>query len=187
MNKGFIRVAAAIPELRVADCAYNVSKIGELVRRSETEKTQIVCFPELSVTGYTCADLFQQQQLLADAEKALYELQMLTFPTTSVVIVGMPIRFQHQLFNTAVVLQGGQILGIVPKTHIPNQNEFYEKRWFASGASISGQSILLAGKEVPFGTDLLFLMVNFRLPLKYAKIFGCRFLRVHNTVCMVRM
>ena len=117
MNNGFIRVAAAIPELRVADCAFNVDRMADLVRKGEEEKVQVICFPELSVTGYTCADLFQQQQLLQDAQKALNELQLLTFSTTAVIIVGMPVRFQSNLYNTAVVLQGGHILGVVPKTH----------------------------------------------------------------------
>ena len=124
MNNGFIRVAAAIPEIRVADCAFNVARIADLVRKGEEEKVQVICFPELSVTGYTCADLFQQQQLLLNAQKALNELQLLTFSTTAVIIVGMPVRVQSNLYNTAVVLQGGHILGIVPKTHLPNNNEF---------------------------------------------------------------
>ncbi|MDD4968890.1 MAG: NAD(+) synthase [Paludibacter sp.] len=156
MNNGFIRVAAAIPELRVADCAYNVARMADLVRKGEEEKVQIICFPELSVTGYTCADLFQQQQLLRDAQKALNELQLLTFSTTSVIIVGMPVRVQSHLFNTAVVLQGGHILGVVPKTHLPNNNEFYEKRWFSSGVLADSQTITLSGEQVPFGTDILF-------------------------------
>lgn len=156
MNNGFVRVAAAIPELRVADCAFNVARMADLVRKGEDEKVQVICFPELSVTAYTCADLFQQQQLLADAEKALNELQMLTFSTTAVIIVGMPLRIQSQLFNTAVVLQGGHILGVVPKTHLPNNNEFYEKRWFASATATDIQAISLYGEQVPFGTDLLF-------------------------------
>jgi NAD+ synthase (glutamine-hydrolysing) len=156
MNNGFIRVAAAVPELRVADCAYNVARMADLVRKGETEKVQVICFPELSITGYTCADLFQQQQLLNDAQKALNELQLLTFTTTSVIIVGMPVRVQAHLFNTAVVLQGGHILGIVPKIHLPNNNEFYEKRWFTSGTFADSQTINLSGEEVPFGTDLLF-------------------------------
>jgi len=156
MNNGFVRVAAAIPELRVADCAFNVARMADLVRRGEDEKVQVICFPELSITGYTCADLFFQQQLLTDAEKALNELQMLTFTTTAAIIVGMPVRDQSQLFNAAVVLQGGHILGVVPKTHLPNNNEFYEKRWFASATDSTIQTISLAGAEVPFGTDLLF-------------------------------
>jgi len=156
MNNGFIRVAAAIPELRVADCAYNVARMADLVRKGEEEKVQVICFPELSVTGYTCADLFQQQQLLNDTQKALNELQLLTFATTSVVIVGMPVRVQSHLFNTAVVLQGGHILGVVPKTHLPNNNEFYEKRWFTSGVLADSKTITLSGEQVPFGTDILF-------------------------------
>ena len=156
MNNGFVRVAAAIPELRVADCIYNVARMTELVRKGEEEKVQVICFPELSLTGYTCADLFQQQQLLDDAQKALNELQLLTFATTSVIIVGVPVRVQSHLFNTAVVLQGGHVLGVVPKTHLPNNNEFYEKRWFTSGALADSQTITISGEEVPFGTDILF-------------------------------
>ena len=156
MNNGFIRVAAAIPEIRVADCAFNVARIADLVRKGEEEKVQVICFPELSVTGYTCADLFQQQQLLLNAQKALNELQLLTFSTTAVIIVGMPVRVQSNLYNTAVVLQGGHILGIVPKTHLPNNNEFYEKRWFTSGGLVDKQTISIAGEQIPFGTDLLF-------------------------------
>ena len=156
MNNGFVRVAAAIPELRVADCAFNVAAMADLVRQGEVEKAQVICFPELSITGYTCADLFFQQQLLTNAEKALNELQLLTFSTTAVIIVGMPVRVQNQLFNTAVVLQGGHILGVVPKTHLPNNNEFYEKRWFSPATATDVQRISLSGEEVPFGTDLLF-------------------------------
>src|ERR1035437_8067294 len=156
MNNGFIRVAAAIPELRVADCAFNVARMADLIRKGEEEKVQVMCFPELSVTGYTCADLFQQQQILLEANKALNELQMLTFSTTSVVIAGMPVRVESHLFNTAVVLQGGHILGVVPKTHLPNNNEFYEKRWFTSGALADVKTISLSGEQIPFGTDLLF-------------------------------
>lgn len=156
MNKGFVKVAAAIPELKVADCAFNVSKIIELLQRAEHEKVQVVCFPELSVTGYTCADLFFQEKLLLDAEKYLAELQLASFATTAVAIVGMPVRLQNQLFNVAVVLQGGHILGVVPKTNLPNNNEFYEKRWFASAKSMDATTIKIGGEEVPFGTDILF-------------------------------
>ncbi|MDO9154670.1 MAG: NAD(+) synthase [Paludibacter sp.] len=156
MKNGFVRVAAAIPEIKVADCAFNVSRIAALIQQAETEKVQVVCFPELSVTGYTCGDLFFQQQLIADAEEALNQLQLTTFTTTSAVIIGAPLRIQNQLFNTAVVLQGGRILGVVPKTHLPNNNEFYEKRWFSPSTSTHIQTITVAGQEVPFGTNLLF-------------------------------
>src|SRR5665647_98567 len=156
MNNGFVRVAAAIPELRVADCTFNVAQIADLVLKAEKEKVQLICFPELSITSYTCADLFVQQQLLIDAEKAVNELQLLTFSTTAVIVVGMPIRFQNQLFNTAVVMQGGHILGVVPKINLPNHSEFYEKRWFTSGIHLNSQTILFSGEQIPFGTDLLF-------------------------------
>ena len=156
MNNGFVRLAAAIPELRVADCAFNIARITDLVLRAEAEKVQVVCFPELSITGYTCADLFYQHQLLSDAENALRDLQKLTFSISAVIIVGMPLRVQHQIFNTAVVLQSGRILGIVPKTNLPNNNEFYEKRWFTSGANVQTQTVTLAGENIPFGTDLTF-------------------------------
>ena len=156
MNNGFVRLAAAIPELRVADCAFNIARITDLVLRAEAEKVQVVCFPELSITGYTCADLFYQHQLLSDAENALRDLQKLTFSISAVIIVGMPLRVQHQIFNTAVVLQSGRILGIVPKTNLPNNNEFYEKRWFTSGANVQTQTVTLAGENIPFGTDLIF-------------------------------
>ena len=156
MNNGFVRVAAAVPELRVADCAFNISQIADLVQLAEDEKVQVVCFPELSVTGYTCADLFFQQQLLSDAQNALSKLQITTISTNCIIIIGMPVRIKNQLFNTAVVLQAGKILGVVPKTHLPNQNEYYEKRWFASGSNVTTQTIQIGTEQVPFGTDLLF-------------------------------
>lgn len=161
MNNGFVRVAAAIPELKVADCSFNVSKIAELIRQAETEKVQVISFPELCITGYTCADLFLQNKLLDNALKGLTELQMLSFSTTGIIIVGLPILFKNQIFNTAVVLQGGHILGIVPKTHLPNQNEYYEKRWFSSAYDTDETSIILAGEAVTFGTNLLFSDGNF--------------------------
>ena len=156
MNKGFVKIAAAIPELKVADCAFNVEKIVELLQHAEQEKVQVVCFPELSVTAYTCADLFFQEKLLLDAEKRLTELQLATFSLTAVAVVGMPLRVDNQLFNVAVVLQGGRILGVVPKTNLPNNNEFYEKRWFASAKSTDVTTVKIGGEEVPFGTDILF-------------------------------
>ena len=156
MKNGFVRVAAAVPEIRVADCAFNISRISALLQHAETEKVQIVCFPELSVTGYTCGDLFFQQKLIADAEEALNQLQLITFSTTAVVIVGLPLRIQNQIFNTAVVLQRGQILGVVPKTHLPNSNEFYEKRWFSPSSATQTESVIIADQQVPFGTNLLF-------------------------------
>lgn len=156
MNHGFVRVAAAVPELKVADCAFNMQKMAEMVLRAEAEKVQVLCFPELSVTGYTCADLFFQQHLLNQAVTQLEELKLSTFGCSVAFIVGMPLRVENQLFNVAVVIQGGHVLGVVPKTHLPNNNEFYEKRWFASGRTAAVDEIILAGEKVPFGANLLF-------------------------------
>lgn len=156
MKHGFIRVAAAIPSLRVADCAYNATGIVELVKEADGKHAQIICFPELCITGYTCADLFFQQQLLADALLALRDIQLRTYGTSCVVIVGMPLQVTNQLFNVAVVMQAGKVLGVVPKTNIPNQNEFYEKRWFASSRDARENTVCVNDERVPFGTDLLF-------------------------------
>lgn len=155
MYNGFVRVSAAVPKLKVADCDYNVKQIIGLIREAENEKAQVVCFPELCITGYTCADLFMQQQLLRNAEKALSELLVETFTTTVIAIIGMPVQTNNTLFNVAVVIQGGHILGVVPKTYIPNNGEFYEKRWFSS-ADPSIDTIVLDGRIIPFGTNLLF-------------------------------
>lgn len=156
MNNGFVRVAAAIPELRVADCAYNITRMAEIVEHAEMDAVQVLCFPELSITAYTCADLFLQQKLLSNAQNALLEFCNLTAKSDIVSIVGLPLAVNNQLFNTAVVIQAGNIVGIVPKINLPNHNEFYEKRWFTSGANITKQTINIQGNEIPFGTDLLF-------------------------------
>ncbi|MDR1417185.1 MAG: NAD(+) synthase, partial [Prevotellaceae bacterium] len=156
MYQGFVRIATAIPELRVADCAFNTAGIINLLRQAEKENVQVVCFPELCLTGYTCADLFFQDRLLADALKALDDVAMCTFTTLAAVIVGLPVRLGSKLFNAAAVLQGGHVLGVVPKINLPNRNEFYEKRWFTSGASCAEKEIALGNRKAPFGTDLLF-------------------------------
>lgn len=166
MNFGFVRVAAAVPELKVADCNFNIQKIAELVKLAEAEKVQVITFPELSITGYTCADLFFQQQLLADALLALKNLQVATFATTSVIIVGMPLQVENGLFNCAVVMQGGKLLAVVPKTHLPNNNEFYEKRWFAPARDAQSTTVDVNGEKVPFGTDILFSDAKFSFAIE---------------------
>lgn len=166
MNFGFVRVAAAVPELKVADCNFNIQKIAELVKQAESEKVQVITFPELSITGYTCADLFFQQQLLADALLALKNLQVATFATTSVIIVGMPLQVENGLFNCAVVMQGGKLLAVVPKTHLPNNNEFYEKRWFAPARAAQSTTVDVNGEKVPFGTDILFSDAKFSFAIE---------------------
>lgn len=155
-NFGFIKVAAAIPAVQVANCTANIIAIEQLVKQASAKGVQLIGFPELCITGYTCADLFHNQLLITQAEKALAELIHHTAQLNIVTIVGLPIRIQNQLFNCAVVFQKGQILGVVPKKHLPNYNEFYEKRWFASAADTTTNELLICGQKVPFGEHLLF-------------------------------
>ena len=166
MNKGFVRVAVAIPQLRVADTQFNVDKIVDLAQKAEKEKVQVLCFPELCITGYTCADLFFQQQLLSDARKALTDLASRTKKLDIIIIVGLPLKIKNQLFNVAAVLQQGSIKGIVPKTHIPNTGEFYEKRWFASGSLADESAIDFEASSLPFGTNLLFSVADFTFAIE---------------------
>ena len=155
-NFGFIKVAAAIPAVQVANCTANIVAIEQLIKQASAKGVQLIGFPELCITGYTCADLFHNQLLITQAEKALAELIHHTAQLNIVTIVGLPIRIQNQLFNCAVVFQKGQILGVVPKKHLPNYNEFYEKRWFASAADTTTNELLICGQKVPFGEHLLF-------------------------------
>lgn len=156
MKYGFIRVGAAVPKLKVGDCRYNADEIIQMVRRSEKEGVQILVFPELSITSYSCADLFHQEALLKDAQTQLGRILAETKNTSTVSLVGMPLSIDNQLFNCAVVIQKGKILGVVPKTYVPNYSEFYEERWFASGKCALSDSVFLCDQEVPFGDDLLF-------------------------------
>ena len=155
-NFGFIKVAAAIPAVQVANCTANLVAIEQLIKQASAKGVQLLGFPELCITGYSCADLFHNQLLITQAEKALAELIQHTAQLNIVTIVGLPIRIQNQLFNCAVVFQQGQILGVVPKKHLPNYNEFYEKRWFASASDTTTSELLICGQKVPFGEHLLF-------------------------------
>ena len=148
MKYGLIKVAAAIPGVRVADVEYNVLQIENLTAQAEGKGVELITFPELSLTGYTCQDLFRQQLLLDKAEEGLMMLLDFTRKLDIVVVVGMPVRVGSLLYNCAVVVQHGAILGVIPKTYLPNYNEFYEKRWFASAADLEPQVIYLAGNPV---------------------------------------
>ncbi|WP_019227089.1 NAD(+) synthase [Sedimentibacter sp. B4] len=153
----YIRVAAAVPAVKVADPDYNAKEIAEMARRAAvTDKAKVILFPELSVTGYTCADLFNQKTLISGAEEALVILLEQTKDLDAVIAVGMPVKADNQLFNCAVVFKNGKILGAVPKTYIPNYNEFYEKRWFASSISRISNRVMLCGQSVPFNENILF-------------------------------
>lgn len=155
-EQGFVRVGAVVPKLKLADTEFNCNEIIKQIEVTSNNKIQIAVFPELCVTGYTCQDLFEQDTLLEEAEKALNKILDYTNNLDIICIIGMPIKAENQLFNTAVVIQKGKILGIVPKTFIPNYGEFYEKRWFASSKNANKKEIEILDQKVPFGIDLLF-------------------------------
>ena len=158
MQDGFVKIAAATPDLRVADCAYNASEIVKLARQAAAKGAHLVVFPELCLTGYTCGDLFLQRTLLDGAVAALDTVCRETAALNAAVVVGLPLVHQGKLFNVAAVLCGGKIEGIVPKQFIPNYSEFYEQRHFVSGAGVPFQTISLLGQDTLFagGEPLLF-------------------------------
>ena len=148
MKHGLIKVASAIPALKVADTKFNLIETEKQIVSAEGQGVEIIVFPELSITGYTCQDLFQQQLLLDDAEQAVLELLDFTRQLDITVIVGAPIAVGALLLNCAVVIQQGKLLGIVAKTFLPNYSEFYEKRWFASSQDLRPQHIHFAGTRM---------------------------------------
>jgi NAD+ synthase (glutamine-hydrolysing) len=157
LNKyGYIRSGVAVPTLRVGDPDFNASEIAKLVIRACSNQVDVLVFPELSLTGYTCADLFNQKILRKEAERSLDKLLSDTSEYDIVVAVGMPIEADNQLFNIAVVFHKGRILGVVPKTYLPTYGEFYEARWYKSSTSRISSSVHLCGQEVPFHENLLF-------------------------------
>lgn len=155
-NFGFLKVAAAVPHVRVADCDYNTERMAAMAEEAARRGVEIVAFPELSVTAYTCGDLLLQPTLLDAADTALERLVRATRKLPLTLIAGVPLRHGSTLYNCAVVFTQGRVLGVVPKTHIPDYGEFYENRWFASGAGISEEHIVVAGHEADFGADLTF-------------------------------
>ena len=156
MKDGFIRVAAASPALLVADCDYNAAEIVKTAWRASTEGARLLVTPELGLTGYTCGDLFMQETLLEKAEEALRIVCRETADLQLVLVLGLPLRFGGKLLNCAAVLFGGQVLGFVPKTHLPNYGEFYEQRQFSSGGILQGLVDIPHIGQVPLGTNLLF-------------------------------
>ncbi len=156
MNYGFVKVAAAIPQVKVADCHYNAEQIKKQIIDADNMGVEIITFPELCITAYTCADLFAQQLLLEQAELSLMGLINDTRQLEIISILGMPIAVDGTLYNAAVVIQQGKILGVVPKTFLPNYKEFYEQRWFTSASLSIDNNIRICTENVPFGTNLLF-------------------------------
>ena len=155
-NYGFVKVAAAVPQVAVADCARNAERIVALAQQAARRGVELVAFPELAVTGYTCADLFLQPALLDAADEALGEIMRQTRKLPLALIVGLPLRHEDRLYNCAAVVAQGRLLGVVPKSYIPNYAEFYEARWFASGTGIEEERITAAGQDADFGTELTF-------------------------------
>jgi len=158
---GFLRVAAASPVLRVADCAFNAERILGLMRQAEADGVAVLVFPELSLTGYTCADLFQHTTLQRGALDALeHILHAGSGLFSGIAFVGLPLVVDDQVFNCAAVLNRGRLLGLIPKSFIPNYKEFYERRWFVPAASAHSREVSLFGELIPFGTDRLFTAAN---------------------------
>ena len=155
MRDGFISVACGTPKLRLADCHYNAEQTFTMMRQAEKAGAKVLVLPELGLTGYSCGDLFYQDTLLRSAEEALSTVLTATRNLEVVTAVGMPLRVNNKLYNCAVIIQKGTVLGVVPKTHLPNYGEFYEKRQFAAAPEENG-TVTLLGKSVPFGNKLVF-------------------------------
>lgn len=164
----YVRVSSAVPDIRVGDTDFNKQEICKKILEAEAVGSDIVVFPELSVTGYTCADLFFQQSLLDKSMEAVSGIMMASRRHKAIIVVGAPIRLDGALYNCACVIKGGKLLGIVPKTFLPNYSEFYEKRWFSTSAELRRKSIS-AGElelyykedyEIPVGRELIFSLNN---------------------------
>ena len=147
-NFGFIKVASTTPTLEVANCKYNINEILKIAEQAEKEHVEIIAFPELSITGYTCQDLFRQTALINGAEQALCYYMEQTKQFDLISIIGLPLKVGDLLLNVAVVLQKGKILGVIPKTYLPNYGEFYEKRWFASSQDLRPTEVVIADQKL---------------------------------------
>lgn len=153
--EGIMRVAAAVPKLRLCNVAENAAAMAKQLHEAADRKASLVAFPELSLTGYTCGDLFFQKSLLQATEAGLQQM-LEACPEGVTAVVGAPVQADGVLYNCAVVLTKGKLLGVVPKLFLPNYNEFYEKRWFASGFQLQAEHVMLCGQQVPMGRELLF-------------------------------
>lgn len=157
MKDGFIKAAAGVPLCTVSDVAANTNEIKRLIAKADEMKINLLALPELCVTGYTCGDLFFSEALLTAAKNALSDISEFTRGRYPLVIVGVPLLYSSKLYNCAAVIANGKIIGIVPKTYMPNYAEFYEQRQFSSGVLVGKEAFLtVGGMSVPFGTDLIF-------------------------------
>lgn len=160
MKQGFIRCAAMTPHITVADCSANENEIIRLMNEAELHKANVVVFPELCITGYTCQDLFLQDTLINEALKSVKRLAEYTGGRNYIAFVGMPFLYKNKLYNVTAALGDGQVLGLIPKTYIPNYSEFYEARHFSPGPSKAVLVDIGDTEPVPFGTDILFNCSN---------------------------
>ncbi|HEY0038399.1 MAG TPA: NAD(+) synthase, partial [Longimicrobium sp.] len=159
-SHGFVRVAVCVPAVRVAEPAFNLEHTLELAWRASDAGAAVALFPELGISAYSCEDLFQQDALLEAVDDAIRELVMESIGMSPVLIVGAPMRFHGRIFNCGVVIYRGQLLGIAPKTYLPNYREFYERRWFSAARDADFDHVTVAGDTVPFGNDLVFEAEN---------------------------
>ena len=153
MKYGFVKVAAAVPAVKVADVDYNIQQIESIIAQAEGRGVEVIVFPELCITGYTCQDLFKEQLLLDRSESGIITLLDFTRKLDIISIVGLPVVINGLLYNCAAVIQGGQLLGLVPKTYLPNYAEFYEKRWFASAQDMNPITCIYAGNTVSVSAE----------------------------------
>src|SRR5687768_7327008 len=153
---GFARVAVCVPRVKVANPKYNAEQTVALARKAAADGAALALFPELGISAYSNEDLFHQDALLDATEAGVARVAQETADLHAVVVVGAPLRLESRLFNCAIVLQRGHVLGVVPKSYLPNYREFYEKRQFASGSTALAGHVPLLGQTVLFGTDLLF-------------------------------
>lgn len=158
---GFVRVSAAVPKVKVTDLAFNCNEILALWKKANFDKSVVVCFPELCVSSYSAKDMFINKKLLTEVEHSVESLLNQSKGLETLAIIGIPVVYENSLFNCAAIIQKGQILGIVPKSYLPNYGEFEESRWFRPGWLVSPEAnINYASQEAPFGTDLLFSAKN---------------------------
>lgn len=158
----FIRTAAAVPVLKVADCVYNTEEIIKLIDEALKKEVKILAFPELSITSYTCGDLFAQSTLIEYAEKSLEKIAEFSKDKDMFITVGLPVCCDNQTFNCIAGISKGKILGLIPKTNLPNYSEFYEERWFSSADDLISDEITICGQTVPIGSDILFTVENIK-------------------------
>ena len=157
---GFVRAAAATPTASSGDIAFNVEQTIAMAKEGQARSCDLVVFPELNVSSYAVDDLFMQEAFLDAVENGIGQICEATAGLAPVLAIGAPLRRNGRLYNCALVISGGQILGVVPKSFLPNYREYYEKRWFVSGIGLNGIDIAVAGQIVPFGTDLIFAARN---------------------------